>query len=297
MKHPLCVLLACAAATALHEARAQQPEAVLRFDQARKEELADRAPDRAADSAVAAARVRPLVFKLNRRWVTEEQAYDAVTLWNVRRVKDRLRRKRPEKGCRREKVRLLKFFIERDGRKGARPHLLGNVAGYNWTTGRYDPKDAKWHETPLHIGAYTLRTEMDSLRRAGVDVTSFYVTPQEFIYTVPVGSTYLLDGVRVAPEIFRLIDGLTLRTLDIRDDAEGRPVVTGDTYPDRVPLVFLSGERAEIGTWMRLGEARAYEMDAGTPLHYYYMLPVEAVELYGPEGRFGAIHIDMVEEK
>lgn len=283
------ILLACAAATALHEARAQQPEAVLRFDQAREEELADRAPDRAADSAVAAARVRPLVFKLNRRRVTEEQAYDAVTLWNVRRVKDRLRRKRLEKGCRREKVRLLKFFIERDSRKGARPHLLGNVAGYNWTT--------DWGKTPLHIGAYTLRTEMDSLRRAGVDVTSFYVTPQEFLYTVPVGSTYLLDGVRVSPEIFRLIDGLTLRTLDIRDDAEGRPVVTGDTYPDRVPLVFLSGERVGIDTWMHLGEARAYEMDAGTPLHYYYMLPVEAVELYGPEGRFGAIHIDMVAER
>ena len=30
-------------------------------------------------------------------------------------------------------------------------------------------------------------------------------------------------------------------------------------------------------------------------MHYYYILPVEAVQLYGEAGRYGAIRIDMAE--
>ncbi|MFR4396962.1 MAG: hypothetical protein ACLT3Q_12320, partial [Alistipes finegoldii] len=109
-----------------------RPEAQLRFDEARQEAIADLpSPAFAADSSAAA---RPFAYKLNRRRTTEAAAYDAVTLWNVRKVKAKNRRMRLSDTTRREKVRLLKFFTERNRKKGVRPHLLGNVAGYTGPT-------------------------------------------------------------------------------------------------------------------------------------------------------------------
>ena len=97
------------AAMAVHGVSAQEPqkhEAELRFDQAQREELADEPfPAVAVDSAVAG---RPFAYKLNRKRTTEAAAYDAVTLWNVRKVKIRDRRMKLTDSTRREKVRLLK---------------------------------------------------------------------------------------------------------------------------------------------------------------------------------------------
>ena len=115
----------------------------------------------ATDSSAAA---RPFAYKLNRRRTTEAAAYDAVTLWNVRKVKAKNRRMRLSDTTRREKVRLLKFFTERNRKKGVRPHLLGNVAGYTWADDVYDEPGHKWRSAPKHIAAYTLRDEYDSVR-------------------------------------------------------------------------------------------------------------------------------------
>lgn len=112
------------------------------------------------------AAARPFAYKLNRRRTTEAAAYDAVTLWNVRKVKAKNRRMRLSDTTRREKVRLLKFFTERNRKKGVRPHLLGNVAGYTWADDVYDEPGHKWRSAPKHIAAYTLRDEYDSVRRA-----------------------------------------------------------------------------------------------------------------------------------
>lgn len=108
------------AAMAVHGVSAQEPqkhEAELRFDQAQREELADE-PSPAVTAGFAAAG-RPFAYKLNRKRTSEAVAYDAVTLWNVRKVKIRDRRMKLSDSTRREKVRLLKFFIERDRKKGA----------------------------------------------------------------------------------------------------------------------------------------------------------------------------------
>lgn len=162
------------AAMAVHGVSAQEPqkhEAELRFDQAQREELADEPfPAVAVDSAVAG---RPFAYKLNRKRTTEAAAYDAVTLWNVRKVKIRDRRMKLTDSTRREKVRLLKFFTERDRKKGARPHLLGNVAGYTWSNRIYDETARTRRTVPKHIATYTLRDEYDSVRRAGGDVSMF----------------------------------------------------------------------------------------------------------------------------
>ena len=167
------------AAMAVHGVSAQEPqkhEAELRFDQAQREELADEPfPAVAVDSAVAG---RPFAYKLNRKRTTEAAAYDAVTLWNVRKVKIRDRRMKLTDSTRREKVRLLKFFTERDRKKGARPHLLGNVAGYTWSNRIYDETARTRRTVPKHIATYTLRDEYDSVRRAGGDVSMFQV-PEE----------------------------------------------------------------------------------------------------------------------
>lgn len=218
-----------------------RPEAQLRFDEARQEAIADLpSPAFAAEESAAA---RPFAYKLNRRRTTEAAAYDAVTLWNVRKVKAKNRRMRLSDTTRREKVRLLKFFTERSRIKGVRPHLLGNVAGYTWADGVYDEPGHKWRSTPKHIAAYTLRDEYDSVRRAGGEVSMFKV-PKELWRTLPPDAVYLLDGERVPGSIFQFIDGLILRTLEIYTDTAtmarcgaGRGVVIGDIYPDRVPLV------------------------------------------------------------
>lgn len=126
-----CIYMGSAAAQ-----EPRRPEAQLRFDEARQEAIADLpSPAFAADSLAAA---RPFAYKLNRRRTTEAAAYDAVTLWNVRKVKAKNRRMRLSDTTRREKVRLLKFFTERNRKKGVRPHLLGNVAGYTWADDVYD---------------------------------------------------------------------------------------------------------------------------------------------------------------
>ena len=206
------------AAMAVHGVSAQEPqkhEAELRFDQAQREELADEPfPAVAVDSAVSG---RPFAYKLNRKRTTEAAAYDAVTLWNVRKVKIRDRRMKLSDSTRREKVRLLKFFIERDRKKGARPHLLGNVAGYTWSNRIYDESARAWRTVPKHIATYTLRDEYDSVRRAGGDVSMFKV-PEELWRRLSPKAVYVLDGVRVPGSVFQFIDGLFLRTLEVHTD-------------------------------------------------------------------------------
>jgi len=99
----------------------------LRFDQAQREELADEPfPAVAVDSAVAG---RPFAYKLNRKRTTEAAAYDAVTLWNVRKVKIRDRRMKLTDSTRREKVRLLKVFYRARPEKGRPPPPAGQCRG------------------------------------------------------------------------------------------------------------------------------------------------------------------------
>ena len=100
-----------------------QESVVLRFDEARRDTLAD-VPSATAETLPAAAG-RPFAYKLNHRRVTREEAYGRVTLWNVRRVRVKNRRMRLADTTRRERVRLLKFFIERDRRKA-------EAAGEEW---------------------------------------------------------------------------------------------------------------------------------------------------------------------
>lgn len=275
------------------------PEAQLRFDEARQEAIADLpSPAFATDSSAAA---RPFAYKLNRRRTTEAAAYDAVTLWNVRKVKAKNRRMRLSDTTRREKVRLLKFFTERNRKKGVRPHLLGNVAGYTWADDVYDEPGHKWRSAPKHIAAYTLRDEYDSVRRAGGELSLFKV-PKELWRTLPPDAVYLLDGERVPGSSFQFIDGLILRTLEIYTDSAtmarygaGRGVVIGDIYPDRVPLVVFNGAFSSIESWLKMCRADAFSVSADVPMHYFYMLPVEAVQTYGVRGKYGAICIDIVE--
>lgn len=136
------ILLLAALVPGLWSASAQEPgraEAVLRFDQAQRDTVAD-AP--AALSALADTSSR-VACKLNRRRVPFSEAYDAVTLWNVRRVKVKRRRMRLSDSTGREQVRLLKFLTERNRRKAVAPHLVGNVAGYTWAGGARRPSDIR----------------------------------------------------------------------------------------------------------------------------------------------------------
>ena len=277
---------------------AVRPEARLRFDEARREEAAD-APCPACGADTLAAE-RPFAFKLNRRRVAEAAAYDAVTLWNVRRVKAKNRRMRLSDSTRREKVRLLKFFTGRDPKKGQRPHLLGNVAGYTWSEAVYDESRRTWRKVRKHIAAYTLRNEYDSACRAGGG-SGFHV-PAELWHTLPPDAVYILDGEPVPGTVFQFIDGLILRTLEIHTDTATvarygarRAVVVGDIYPDRIPLVVFNGTLSSIGTWLKMCRSDAFSMSAEVPMHYFYMLPVEAVQTYGVRGKYGAIRIDVVQ--
>ncbi len=211
----------------------QQPEAVLRFDAVQREELTDEAAlFSVADTTIVAT--LPFACKLNRRRATEAEVYDAVTLWNVRRVRVKNRRMRLSDTTRREKVRLLKFFIECNRKKGVRPHLLGNVAGYRWSS--FVRENGRWHEAPPSIGAYVLRQEIDSLCATLGGRMPTHV-PDELWHELPRSVRYVLDGTAVHGALFQFIDGLILRTLDIVRDAtdDGRPLVVGTTYPDRVP--------------------------------------------------------------
>lgn len=290
------------ASMALSGVSAQEPrkhEAQLRFDQAQREEIADGPyPAVVADSADAG---RPFAYKLNRKRTTEAVAYDAVTLWNVRKVRAKDRRMRLTDSTRREKVRLLKFFIERDRKKGARPHLLGNVAGYTWSNGIYDGSTGKWCTVPKHIATYTLRSEYDSVRRAGGEVSMFNV-PKELWRSLSHKAVYVLDGVPVRGSVFQFIDGLFLRTLEVHTDPQtmarygtDQGVVLGDVYPDRAPLVIFDGAPSTIEAWLKVCHTDAFSLTAAVPMRYFYMLPVEAVQIYGPAGKYGAICIELAE--
>jgi hypothetical protein len=228
-------------------------------------------------------------------------AYDAVTLWNVRKVKIRDRRMKLSDSTRREKVRLLKFFIERDRKKGARPHLLGNVAGYTWSNAVYDEAARTWRTVPKHIATYTLRDEYDSVRRSGGDVSMFKV-PEELWRRLSPKAVYMLDGVRVPGSVFQFIDGLFLRTLEVHTDRgtmarydTDQGVVIGDVYPDRIPLVVFCGRPSTIGAWLKICHTGAFSVDAAVPMRYFYMLPVEAVQIYGLAGKYGAICVELAE--
>lgn len=287
------------AAMAVHGVSAQEHEAELRFDQAQREELADE-PSPAVTAGFAAAG-RPFAYKLNRKRTSEAVAYDAVTLWNVRKVKIRDRRMKLSDSTRREKVRLLKFFIERDRKKGARPHLLGNVAGYTWSNAVYDEAARTWRTVPKHIATYTLRDEYDSVRRAGGDVSMFKV-PEELWRRLSPKAVYMLDGVRVPGSVFQFIDGLFLRTLEVHTDRgtmarydTDQGVVIGDVYPDRIPLVVFCGRPSTIGAWLKICHTGAFSVDAAVPMRYFYMLPVEAVQIYGLAGKYGAICVELAE--
>lgn len=287
------------AAMAVHGVSAQEHETELRFDQAQREELADE-PSPAVTAGFAAAG-RPFAYKLNRKRTSEAVAYDAVTLWNVRKVKIRDRRMKLSDSTRREKVRLLKFFIERDRKKGARPHLLGNVAGYTWSNAVYDEAARTWRTVPKHIATYTLRDEYDSVRRSGGDVSMFKV-PEELWRRLSPKAVYMLDGVRVPGSVFQFIDGLFLRTLEVHTDRgtmarydTDQGVVIGDVYPDRIPLVVFCGRPSTIGAWLKICHTGAFSVDAAVPMRYFYMLPVEAVQIYGLAGKYGAICVELAE--
>lgn len=287
------------AAMAVHGVSAQEHEAELRFDQAQREELADE-PSPAVTAGFAAAG-RPFAYKLNRKRTSEAVAYDAVTLWNVRKVKIRDRRMKLSDSTRREKVRLLKFFIERDRKKGARPHLLGNVAGYTWSNAVYDEAARTWRTVPKHIATYTLRDEYDSVRRSGGDVSMFKV-PEELWRRLSPKAVYMLDGVRVPGSVFQFIDGLFLRTLEVHTDRgtmarydTDQGGVIGDVYPDRIPLVVFCGRPSTIGAWLKICHTGAFSVDAAVPMRYFYMLPVEAVQIYGLAGKYGAICVELAE--
>ena len=77
--------------------------------------------------------------------------------------------------------------------------------------------------------------------------------------------------------------------------AAPRAVVVGETYPDRVPLVVLGGRFSTIDAWLAMCQSNAFSTNASVPMHYYYILPAEAVQLFGPQGRYGAVCIDLVE--
>lgn len=304
------------------QASAQEPErleAVLRFDRAQRDTVAE--VTAAALPAVADTSSR-IACKLNRRRTGFVEAYDAVTLWNVRRVKVKPRRMRLSDTTGREQVRLLKFFTERNRRKGVRPHLVGNAAGYTWTGGGEspDPRTGEWRTEPSRINTYSLRADYDSLRRVEGYVQVSW-KPEGIWRGLPADALYLLDGRPVPGSVLRFIEGLTLRRLDIWNPADGaeaaaraagvldslgdavpravgavpRAVVVGETYPDRVPLVVLGGRFSTIDAWLAMCRSNAFSTNASAPMHYYYILPAEAVQFFGPQGRYGAVCIDLVE--
>ena len=146
----------------------------------------------------------------------------------------------------------------------------------------------------VHIRTYTLRAEYDSLRRAGGIDRSGRI-PDGLWHPLPHDARYLLDGIEVPGRVFQFIDGLILRSLDIRTDSatiDGRPLVVGRTYADRAPLVVIDGMPSDVGAWLRMCRANVFSLEAEVPMYYYYLLPVEAVETFGRRGRFGAVCIE-----
>ena len=216
------VVMLVALVMGVWQALAQEPErleAVLRFDRAQRDTVAEATA--AALPAVADTSSR-IACKLNRRRTGFVEAYDAVTLWNVRRVKVKPRRMRLSDTTGREQVRLLKFFTERNRRKGVRPHLVGNAAGYTWTGGGEspDPRTGEWRTEPSRINTYSLRADYDSLRRVEGYVQVSW-KPEGIWRGLPEDALYLLDGRPVPGSVLRFIEGLTLRRLDIWNPADG----------------------------------------------------------------------------
>lgn len=301
MKFLLKYLLLAAVLYVAGAVYAQPPhlQADLNLSAATTEELNDNS--RIVCATDSAAVERRYAYKLNRRRVDGAKAYDDVTLWNVRRIKVKSRHMRLSDTTKREKVQLLKFFVERDRKKGTRPHLLGNVAGCTWSRVEYDSVLHTWRSVPMHIDSYTLRREYDSVRMVGGHVSMFNV-PKELWHNLSSETLYILNGEPVPGHVFLFVDGLILRTLEVHTDTETKnrygteqSVVTRDIYPDRIPLVLFSGEFSTIESWLRMCRADLFSSPAEVPMHYFYILPVEAVQLYGVQGKYGAICIDIVE--
>lgn len=282
----------------MNHAMAQKPEKLdirLRFDQMQQEQVLADIP--AANSVNARADSLRFVCKLNRRCVSVQEAYDVVTLWNVRRVSVKNRRMRLSDSTKRERVHLMKFFMERDPKKGAQPHLLGNVSGYQWRTMIPNTGSRGWKSVPAHIAEYTLRSDYDSLRRAENGVAPL-VVPSELWRKLSYKAVYEVDGKIVPGNIVQFIDGLILRTLTINTDSAtmrqygtNQGVVIGDTYPTRIPLVIIGGKFSTVVDWLELCRAGVFKPTASVPMYYYYLFPVEAVQIYGVQGKYGAICI------
>lgn len=183
-----------------------------------------------------------------------------------------------------------------------RPHLLGNVAGYTWADDVYETSPTQVAQRPkAYRRLHAARRIRFGAPGPGGELSLFKV-PKELWRTLPPDAVYLLDGERVPGSSFQFIDGLILRTLEIYTDSAtmarygaGRGVVIGDIYPDRVPLVVFNGAFSSIESWLKMCRADAFSVSADVPMHYFYMLPVEAVQTYGVRGKYGAICIDIVE--
>ena len=153
---------------------------------------------------------------------------------------------------------------------------------------------------PKHIATYTLRDEYDSVRRAGGDVSMFQV-PEELWRRLSPKAVYVLDGVRVPGSVFQFIDGLFLRTLEVHTDP-GQWHVTIPTrgcprgcIPRPDTLVVFGGQPSTIESWLKICHTDAFSVDAAVPMRYFYMLPVEAVQIYGLAGKYGAICVELAE--
>ena len=59
-----------------------------------------------------------------------------------------------------------------------------------------------------------------------------------------------------------------------------------------VPLVVFDGALTDIGTWLDMCSADLFSFTSEVPMRYYYMLPLEAVECFGPRGLYGAICVE-----
>lgn len=146
---------------------------------------------------------------------------------------------------------------------------------------------------PKHIATYTLRDAYDSVRRSGGDVSMFKV-PEELWRRLSPKAVYMLDGVRVPGASFSLSTAV-LRTLEVHTDRGTMARYDTDrgchrgVYPDRIPLVVFCGRPSTIGAWLKICHTGAFSVDAAVPMRYFYMLPVEAVQIYGLAGKYGAI--------
>ena len=52
-------------------------------------------------------------------------------------------------------------------------------------------------------------------------------------------------------------------------------------------------EKVVLGALMI--DTDAFSVDAAVPMRYFYMLPVEAVQIYGLAGKYGAICVELAE--